>query len=369
MNSKINTVVVTNVPAPYRIPGWQLIGKFSDIRLSIIFCSQSKIDSAINLDSTGFSSFFLQGKYREYGIRFFHNDISIWNLLTELQPDVVITMGFIPTYLFAFAWTIFHRVPHIAMTDGTVDSEKNLSFIHRFFRRIVYNRSAAFVGASKGSMDLFRSYGVNSDKIHQSALCTYNQRFDLQIPDKSTDFLFSGRFIDIKNPIFAIQVAAEAAKKLNRKMTLDILGQGTMESDMRIYSDSVKDLVNVRFLGYLSQQELPNVFASARIFLFPTKFDCWGLVANEACAAGLPVLISPHAGAANELVKSGVNGHVLELDVAIWCDAAVRLLSDDELYAQFSRQSKELVSAYSFENAASGLAAAIRQSVSKPHPY
>jgi hypothetical protein len=85
MNSKINTVVVTNVPVPYRIPGWQLIGKFSDIRLSIIFCSQSKIDSAINLDSTGFSSFFLQGKYREYGIRFFHNDISIWNLLTELQ--------------------------------------------------------------------------------------------------------------------------------------------------------------------------------------------------------------------------------------------------------------------------------------------
>ena len=163
MNSKINAVVVTNVPAPYRIPGWQLVAKFSDIKLSAIFCSKSKIDSTLNSNSIGFPSFFLQGKYREYGIRFLHSDINVWGVLSELQPDVIITMGFIPTYLFAFAWAVFHRIPHIAMTDGTVESEKKLSIIHRVLRRIVYSRSAAYVGASEGSLALFRSYGADSN--------------------------------------------------------------------------------------------------------------------------------------------------------------------------------------------------------------
>jgi glycosyltransferase involved in cell wall biosynthesis len=75
----------------------------------------------------------------------------------------------------------------------------------------------------------------------------------------------------------------------------------------------------------LAQRELPEVFSKARIFLFPTKFDCWGLVANEACAAGLPVFISPHAGAAGELVKSGINGYVLELDVNVWGEGCFTL--------------------------------------------
>lgn len=251
------------------------------------------------------------------------------------------------------------------MTDGTIKSEKNLSFIHKLLRKIVYRHSAAFVGASKGSMELFEKYDVDASKVHQSSLCVHNQNFNLPDTEKVSDFLFSGRFIDLKNPIFAIQVAAATAKILGRKTTLDILGQGEKEQEIRTFADSVKDHVVVRFLGYLPQLELPSVFSKARIFLFPTKFDCWGLVTNEACAAGLPVLISPHAGAADELVKTGVNGYVLKLDVNIWSEAASRLLCDKTLYTQFSRQARDMLSAYNFENAAAGLAAAIRQAAGK----
>lgn len=365
MNSIIKTVVVTNVPAPYRVPGWELVSRMSDIKLNVIFCSKSNIDTTLNSNSLGFPTHYLRGKYREYGIRFLHSDIGIWTLMNELQPEVVVTMGFIPTYLFAFAWAIIHKVPHIAMTDGTIQSEKSLSLIHRFLRKVVFRRSAAFVGASKGSIDLFQSYGIESSKIHQSALCVHNENFNLPESEKVIDFLFSGRLIDLKNPIFAIQVAVATSKILGRKTTLDILGQGEKEEEVRVFANSVKDQVTVRFLGYLAQRELPEIFSKARLFLFPTKFDCWGLVSNEACAAGLPVLISPHAGAAGELVKSGINGYVMELDVNIWSNAASRLLSDNTLYAQFSKQGRDLLSAYSFENAAAGLAEAIRQASKK----
>ncbi len=343
MNSIIKTVVVTNVPAPYRVPGWELVSRMSDIKLNVIFCSKSNIDSTLNSNSLGFSAHYLRGKYREYGIRFLHSDIGIWTLMNELQPEVVVTMGFIPTYLFAFAWAIVHKVPHIAMTDGTIQSEKSLSSIHRFLRKVVFRRSAAFVGASKGSIDLFQSYGVEPSKIHQSALCVHNQKFNLPESEKIIDLLFSGRLIDLKNPLFAIQVAASTAKILGRKTSLDILGQGEIENEVRAFAESLKDQVTVRFLGYLAQRELPEIFSKARIFLFPTKFDCWGLVANEACAAGLPVLISPHAGAAGELVKSGVNGYVLELDAQYLEQMRPHTLSRTiSFMPNFPNKSKEL---------------------------
>ena len=87
--------------------------------------------------------------------------------------------------------------------------------------------------------------------------------------------------------------------------------------------------------------------------------DAWGVVANEACAAGLPVLITPEAGAARELVVDGVNGYVLELDVETWAEIAARLIADAELYQSMSRASRESVREYTFDRAAAAFRDAI----------
>jgi glycosyltransferase involved in cell wall biosynthesis len=94
--------------------------------------------------------------------------------------------------------------------------------------------------------------------------------------------------------------------------------------------------------------------------LFPTLWDPWGVVANEACAAGVPVLVSNIAGAAGELVRDGENGFVMPLDLERWVDAAVRLLTDESLYAAMSVRCRELVGEYGYDNAARGIAQAVR---------
>jgi glycosyltransferase involved in cell wall biosynthesis len=278
-----------------------------------------------------------------------------------LRPDVVITTGFIPTYLFAFAWAVLHGVPHVAMTDGTAQSEKALSWLHRFVRRIVFARSASFVGACEGSRELFRQYGVPEKRIHLSQLCTDNDRFSRPGSAASADFIFCGRFVSHKRPLFAMEVAKEVAKRLGRRTMIDFVGSGAMEPEMRDYAAQIADFVDTRFHGYVTQDELPSRYADARIFLFPSEWDPWGVVANEACAAGLPVIVSPHAGAAGELVLDGSNGYIRELDVAQWTEAAVGLLSDDVLYSHFSKSGRERVADYTFDHAARGLAKAITQ--------
>ena len=124
------------------------------------------------------------------------------------------------------------------------------------------------------------------------------------------------------------------------------------------------DQVDAQFHGFALHKELPALYRSARIFLFPTYADVWGVVANEACAAGRPVIVSPHAGVAGELVVDGQNGFVSPLDPYLWAEQAVKLLSNADLWESFSKRSLALVREYTFDNAAQGLVDACRCALS-----
>lgn len=361
MNSVINVVIVTNAPAPYRVPGWRRVAEAQDIHLDVIYCSKPHIDATLDAAAHGFGTHYLTGRYRAMERRFMHSDLGVWSLLSRLRPDVVITTGYIPTFLYAFAWAALHRIPHIVLTDGTVQSEKSLSWLHRFVRRLVFARSVGFVGSCEGSRDLFRQYRVPEKRVHLSQLCTDNDRFSRTESRASVDFIFCGRFISHKRPMFALEVAKAVAIRLGRRTSIDFVGSGVMEPEMRDYAAQISEFVDTRFHGYVTQAELPARYADARIFLFPSEWDPWGVVANEACAAGLPVIVSAHAGVAGELVLDGNNGYVRDMDVDQWAEAAGSLLTDAALYSRFSQNSRARVANYTFAHAARGLANAIRQ--------
>jgi alpha-1,3-rhamnosyl/mannosyltransferase len=51
----------------------------------------------------------------------------------------------------------------------------------------------------------------------------------------------------------------------------------------------------VRLLGYVADDELPMVYAGACVFLFPSKYEGFGLPPLEAMASGVPVIASRRA--------------------------------------------------------------------------
>ncbi len=61
--------------------------------------------------------------------------------------------------------------------------------------------------------------------------------------------------------------------------------------------------------GFVNQQELPSWYAAADTLVLPSDSrETWGLVVNEAMAAGLPVVVSDAAGCSLDLVREGENG-------------------------------------------------------------
>jgi glycosyltransferase involved in cell wall biosynthesis len=64
----------------------------------------------------------------------------------------------------------------------------------------------------------------------------------------------------------------------------------------------------VRYEGFHAPERLPEFFAQSDVFILPSRYDGWGVVVNQALAAGLPVITSDAVGAGMDLVEEGVNG-------------------------------------------------------------
>src|SRR5690606_1507525 len=119
---------------------------------------------------------------------------------------------------------------------------------------------------------------------------------------KKYDLLFCGQFVYRKNPEFFTNLSIQLAKKLPDIKIL-LIGNGPIKD----YCISELQINKIDFFdaGFVQPSEIIKYYNSSKLLIFPTKKDAWGLVANEALASGMPVLVSSVAGVSNELVIDG----------------------------------------------------------------
>ena len=366
----LKLALVVNEPPPYRIPVFNRVAAHAGVTLKVIFCCRREPNRHWDLPPMAFDHAFLREHIRTVNGRYIHNNPDVLLALTRFRADVVIGNGLNPTHLYAVAWSMACRRAYVPMTDGTLASEKALGPVHRRLRKFVYGRARSAIAASRGGLALYRSYGVPHDRCYLSCLCIDNRRYrpGHPAPQRTWDFIFCGRLEPGKSPEFALEVALRCAQRMARRVRLLFVGSGSLEPALRQRAAASHAWVDVHFHGFARQDALPALYRSAKIFLFPTRADVWGVVANEACAAGLPVLTTPHAGVSGELVIDGKNGYVRPLDVAAWTDCALGLLQNEGRRAAFGQHSELLVEPYHFDAAAAGIVEAAMKAASRRSP-
>jgi glycosyltransferase involved in cell wall biosynthesis len=355
--SMLKIAFIANEPPPYRIPVFNRIAAHPGISLQVFFCCRREPNRFWDLPPMHFDHVYLSEKISTVNGRYIHNNPDVFGELKDFGPDVIVTNGFNPTHLYAFAYARMKGIPFVPSTDGTVESEKKLSAVHRLVRRILYARANAYLYASSGGKNLYQSYQIHPQHCFQFHLCTDNAAFNALYgkTEKKYDLIFCGRVEPVKNPLFALSIAAKTAERLNRKVSIIFVGDGSQLETVKAASQFCSHLVDAHFHGFASQAELPALYQSARVFLFPTLWDPWGVVANEACAAGLPVVVTRMAGVSGELIRHQENGFICELNEETWVQNTVDLLTHPELWARFSRRSLAMADQYNFDAAAQGL--------------
>lgn len=138
---------------------------------------------------------------------------------------------------------------------------------------------------------------------------------------------------------------------------LVIVGDG---SERGALEAQAAGLGGVRFCGFRNQSELPRFFDLATVFVLPSQHEPWGLIVNEAMAAGRAVVVSADVGCQVDLVRDGVEGAVFPAgDVPALADALERVLGRPETAAEMGRRASERIRGWSFAEDVAGLRAAL----------
>jgi glycosyltransferase involved in cell wall biosynthesis len=85
--------------------------------------------------------------------------------------------------------------------------------------------------------------------------------------------------------------------------------------------------VPIQFAGFWNQEHLPQVYAATDVLVLPSASETWGLVVNEAMAAGLPV-VATKVGIMPDVLEDGRNGVFTTGDPIDLSEKLTALLAD-----------------------------------------
>lgn len=161
--------------------------------------------------------------------------------------------------------------------------------------------------------------------------------------------LFVGRLAEKKGVTYLI----DAMKKVDNAV-LVIVGKGDLEPGLRQQAKALGD--KVVFAGPKTHDELPEIYASADVFVAPSVTaadgdkEGFGLVILEAMASGVPVVAS-RSGGIVDIVKDEENGLLCdEKDVEKLSVNISRVLEDEALSAKLKTAAGHTVEQYSYDN-------------------
>ncbi len=157
--------------------------------------------------------------------------------------------------------------------------------------------------------------------------------------------LWCGRLIDWKHPELAVETAARL-RNAGVDFSMDIIGSGAMESELRKQIEDHGLADRVKLLGSMPPQKTRKHMEQAGILLFTSdRQEGWGAVLNEAMNSGCAVVASSAAGSAPFLLEDGENGFTFRSgDAGELFEKTQALLTQPTLAARFGVAAYETVS-------------------------
>ncbi len=127
--------------------------------------------------------------------------------------------------------------------------------------------------------------------------------------------------LDLPRPIFLYVGRVAVEKNVEAFLALDLPGTKVVAGDGPSRPDLEARYPSARFLGMKTGEDLARIYASADVFVFPSRTDTFGIVLLEALASGLPVAAYPVPGPSDVIGDSDVG--VLDEDLGQACRQAL----------------------------------------------
>lgn len=249
---------------------------------------------------------------------------ALWARLSALEPEVVLVPGYYTLPAVAAAlWARFHRSASVLMTESTAYDHPRVAWKEWAKGLLLRGLFDWAVAGGKEHLEYLEQLGFPADRtarfydVIDNALFaegTDALREQSPVPfglPADPYFVYVGRFAEEKN-ISRLVESWVAYRREGGGWPLVLVGDGPLAAALREAAAASGFGADIYFPGLKSSRALLPYYAFAGCFVLPSTREPWGLVVNEAMAAGLPVLVSDRCGCAADLVEPGRNGFVFD---------------------------------------------------------
>src|SRR2546427_3743126 len=296
--------VVTNVPTHYRVPLFagmarRLAAAGAAFRVYFLSDVPAKREwmrtPSLEFDHEILKSIDLR---RDRGRRLM--PINLARQLDDFRPTLLLVGGFSPLVGARIAAYASRREIPFGVWSGEIASRPTArSRVRRIQRKWIVDRAAFAVSYGWESACYLRSLRTDLPLVIGRNTTATGPAPARPIEPETLELLTVGRAEKGK----ALDVVLAAVSKLaGVSWRLTVIGDGPELEGLMRDADP-----RVRFIGARTSGEVLDAHSKADIFLFPSRYDIFGLVLVEAMGAGTAVVVSRAVGAVADLAVDRVN--------------------------------------------------------------
>lgn len=307
----MRVLFLTNIPSPYRVDFFQELGKYCELTVLYELAQARDRDKA-------WHGTVKEKSFREVYLKQLHVQTSsawcpsVTEYLKKEDYDIIVVGCYAtPTAMTAIHYMKKHHIPYLLNADGGIVPIKE--------RRVKAKIKRYFISGASGYLctggvceEYLLHYGAEKEAIFRypftsvkkEAVCETvssdetrkAMREKLGICEERVA-LYVGSYIHRKG----IDVLLKAVARMKENCAFYLVGGEASEE----YASIVREhhLSNIHFLPFMTGDKVAEYYRAADFFVLPTREDIWGLVINEALAAGLPVITTTNCLAGVELLS------------------------------------------------------------------
>jgi glycosyltransferase involved in cell wall biosynthesis len=327
--------VVTSHPIQYQAPWFQALARELDLTVFFAHRQDAKGQAAAGFGHEfewdvplldGYAFEWLRNVSSTPGVEGFAgcDTPDIGQRLEAGAFDACIVNGwYLKTYLQTITACRTLGIPVLMRGDSHLRTPRSpiVSIAKHLPYRWMLGRVAAHLYVGRANRAYLEHYGVRSQRLFFAPHFVDNARFAASAARarangaaemlraqagadrESRVFVFAGKLIEKKRPADFIDALAALRRAGLRARGL-VVGSGPLGAALE--SRAAAADAAVTWLGFRNQSEMPECYAAADCLVLPSDGrETWGLVANEAMACGVPIIVSDAVGCGDDLAAGG----------------------------------------------------------------
>lgn len=230
---------------------------------------------------------------------------------------------------------LFLGVKVVSMSHGAeLAIARNSTAVRRVLSWLLRHSDASCVNSSHTANEVKKVSGLTSLVTPYGATVQAKAQSSHKVSEVPT-LLFCGRLIQRKGIDVLLRAMVQVLGE--REVKLVITGEGDRKAEWQKLSSSLGLDLFVRFAGFVSDEELADLYRTSDVYVHPAIFDDkgdtegLGVVLIEALAHKLPVVASSVGGIVDVIQHEKTGLLVPEKDEAALAQSILRILDNPEL--------------------------------------